>query len=181
MQITLSCTQRLAGRHVPARLSVNRADQTMLHPPPSKHAASVNSQIGIFTITRLWKPINFNSKHFFCRIERDSSVDIATRYWLDGRGSISSRVKRFSLFHNVQTSPGAHPDSYLIPGALSSGVKRPGRDANHSPPSSASVKKDGAILTLPQTSAWRSAYPVFPSVLPSIRFDWFEKSWINFH
>jgi hypothetical protein len=33
------------------------------------------------------------------------------------------------------------PPIYLVPGALSLGVKRPGRKADHSPPSSAEVKE----------------------------------------
>jgi hypothetical protein len=35
-----------------------------------------------------------------------------------------------------------------MPGALSAGVKRPGREAEHSDPISAEVKKNGAILAL---------------------------------
>ncbi|PNF23996.1 hypothetical protein B7P43_G09283, partial [Cryptotermes secundus] len=49
---------------------------------------------------------------------RNSSVGIATTYGLDGRG-VGVRV----------------------PGSLSSEVKRPGREADHSPPTSAEVKK----------------------------------------
>jgi hypothetical protein len=50
--------------------------------------------------------------------------------------------KEFSLLHVVQTGPGAHPTSYQkVPGALSPGVKRSGREAHHSPPTSAEVKK----------------------------------------
>jgi len=41
----------------------------------------------------------------------------------------------FSLHHRVQNGSGAHPASYPM------GVKRPGREADHSPPSSAEVKK----------------------------------------
>jgi hypothetical protein len=42
--------------------------------------------------------------------------------------------------HRVQTGSGAHPDSYPIgTGGLSLGVKRLGREADHSPPFSAEV------------------------------------------
>jgi hypothetical protein len=34
-------------------------------------------------------------------------------------------------------------------GVISSGVKLEGREANHSPPSSAEVKKSGSVLTVP--------------------------------
>jgi hypothetical protein len=39
---------------------------------------------------------------------------IATGYGLDGRGSISSRVRHFSLLHIVQTVSEAHSASYPI-------------------------------------------------------------------
>jgi hypothetical protein len=42
-------------------------------------------------------------------------------------------VSDFSVLHSVQTGAGAHP----APRALSPGLKRPGREADHSPPSSA--------------------------------------------
>jgi hypothetical protein len=75
---------------------------------------------------------------------RDSVVGIATDYGLDDRGvgvrvPIGSRI--FSL-HVVQTGSGAHPASYPMGTRGSSpGVKRPGREADHSPPASAEVKK----------------------------------------
>jgi hypothetical protein len=42
-------------------------------------------------------------------------------------------------------------------GGLSLGVKRPEREADHSPPSSAQVKNDGATPPLPHTFSWRGA------------------------
>jgi hypothetical protein len=67
-----------------------------------------------------------------------------TGYGMDDWGS---RVRfpvgagNFSLHHRVQNGSGAHPASYpMVPGALSLGVKRPGREADHSPPFSAEVK-----------------------------------------
>jgi hypothetical protein len=42
-------------------------------------------------------------------------------------------------------------------GALSPRLKRPGREADHSPPSSAEVKNGGAIPPLPYMSSWHSA------------------------
>jgi hypothetical protein len=44
-------------------------------------------------------------------------------------------------------------------GDTSAGVKRPGREADHSPPSSAEVKNCGAtrIFSFPYTSSWRGA------------------------
>jgi hypothetical protein len=47
----------------------------------------------------------------------------------------------------------AHPASYPMgTGGTSLGVKRPGREAEHSPPPTAEVKK----TTTPHTSPWRS-------------------------
>jgi hypothetical protein len=48
----------------------------------------------------------------------------------------------FSLRHRVQAGSGAHPASYAMGiGALSLGIKRPGREADHSLPSSAEAKE----------------------------------------
>jgi hypothetical protein len=50
-------------------------------------------------------------------------------------------VKNF-LFHVVHTSSGAHPASYPVgTGGFSPGVKQLEREADHSPPTSAEVKK----------------------------------------
>jgi hypothetical protein len=76
---------------------------------------------------------------------RDISVSIALGYGLDDR---SSRVRfptgagNFSLHHRVQNGSGAHPASYPM-GTRGSfpGVKRPRREADHLPPSSAEVKE----------------------------------------
>ena len=45
-------------------------------------------------------------------VGRDSSVGIATRYGLDGRGIESRWGARFSA--SVQTGPGAHLASYIM-------------------------------------------------------------------
>jgi hypothetical protein len=57
------------------------------------------------------------------------------------------------LLHNVQFDFGAHPATYpTVLGALSPGVKRPRREADHSPAPSTEVKDCGAVLPLPNTS-----------------------------
>jgi hypothetical protein len=76
---------------------------------------------------------------------RDSSVGIALGYGLDDR---SSKVRflagagNFSLHHHVQNGSGAHPASYPMStrGSFLE-IERPGREADHSPPSSAEVKE----------------------------------------
>jgi hypothetical protein len=67
------------------------------------------------------------------------------QYGLDDRGSrvrFLARDGNFSLHHRVQTGSGAHPASYPM-GNRSSfpGDKWLGREADHSPPSSAEVKE----------------------------------------
>jgi hypothetical protein len=68
----------------------------------------------------------------------DISVGIALCHGLDDQ---SFRVRfpvgagNFSLYHGVQ------PPIQWVPGALSLGVKRPGLEADHSPPSSAEVSE----------------------------------------
>jgi hypothetical protein len=76
---------------------------------------------------------------------RDSSVGIALGYGLDDRGS---RLRfpvgsgNFSLHYRVQNGSGAHPASYPMGTKGSfSGVKRPKREADHSPPSSVEFKE----------------------------------------
>jgi hypothetical protein len=57
-----------------------------------------------------------------------------------GRSSSPSRVKNF--LHVVDTDPGVHPTSYTMgTGVLSPGVMRQERETDHSPPTSAEVKK----------------------------------------
>jgi hypothetical protein len=60
-------------------------------------------------------------------------------------------VQNVSLLRSVQTGSGAHTASYPMGtgGALSSGVKRPGHEADHSLPSNVEVKNGGAIPPLP--------------------------------
>jgi hypothetical protein len=82
---------------------------------------------------------------FQIRKSRDSSVGIALGYGLDDRGSrfrFPAGAGNFSCNHRVQNGSGAHPTSYPmdIRGSFP-GVKRPGREVDHSPPSSAEVKE----------------------------------------
>jgi hypothetical protein len=67
-------------------------------------------------------------------------------------------VSYFSLLHSVQTDSGAHPASYPFDKeGFSPGVKRQGREADHSSQSSADVKKSGGIPPVPHMSSWQSA------------------------
>jgi hypothetical protein len=86
-------------------------------------------------------------------LSTDSSVGIALGYGLDDRGSrvrFPAGAGNFSLHHSVQNGSGAHPASYPMgTSALSLGVKRAGREADHSPPSSAEVKNAWSYTSTP--------------------------------
>jgi len=66
-------------------------------------------------------------------------VGVTTGYKLDGPGIESQWGARFSA--PAQTGPGAHPASCTMGTGSFPGVKS-GCDADHSPPSSAVVKKE---------------------------------------
>ena len=72
-------------------------------------------------------------------VGRDSSVGIVTGYGLDGPGIESRWEARFSA--TVHTGPGAQPDSCTVGTGSFLGAKRPGRGADHPPPSIAEVKE----------------------------------------
>jgi hypothetical protein len=74
---------------------------------------------------------------------RSSSVGIVSDYGMEDRGSIPGRGRGFfSSSPSVQTGFGAHPASCPMGtgGPFPGGKARPGRDADHSPPSSVEVK-----------------------------------------
>jgi hypothetical protein len=75
---------------------------------------------------------------------RDSVVGIAIGYGLDDRW-VGVRVPVGSTIFSppiVQTGSGAHPASYTMgTGGSFPGIKRPGREVDHSTPTSAEVKK----------------------------------------
>jgi hypothetical protein len=91
---------------------------------------------------------------------RDSSVGIALGYGLDDRGSrvrFPAGAGNFSLHQRVQNGPTQPPIQWVtVPLCL--GIKRPGREADHSPPSSAEVKDWRQLhLHSPNTPPWRGA------------------------
>jgi hypothetical protein len=63
----------------------------------------------------------------------------------------------FETHYIISALSPTQPPIQLVPGPLSPGVKRPGREADHSPPSSAKDKNDGAIPPLLHMSSWHSA------------------------
>jgi hypothetical protein len=88
----------------------------------------------------------------------DSSVGIATGWTIGVLGFDSRRGLGIFLFTTVsRTALGpTQPPIQWVPGALSLGVKRPGRVADHAPPSNAEAKNAWSYTsTLPNTSSWR--------------------------
>jgi hypothetical protein len=80
---------------------------------------------------------------------RESAVDIATGYGLDDRYfgvRVAGGSKIFSTSSRPVLGP-THRPIQLVPGALSPGVKR--READHSPPTSAEVKKMWIYVSTP--------------------------------
>jgi hypothetical protein len=79
-----------------------------------------------------------------CKCEpRSSVIQCLATDWTAGVRS-PTEAEDFSSNICVQTGSGAHPASCTVGtgGSLSGGKARPGRDADHSPPSSAEVKKE---------------------------------------
>jgi hypothetical protein len=77
----------------------------------------------------------------FCNyLSRGSAVGIETAYGLDDRGKgVRAHVgSEFFLLRIVQTGSEAYPASYpVVPGVISPGSKRQGREADHLLPASA--------------------------------------------
>jgi hypothetical protein len=77
-----------------------------------------------------------------CHVVRSTailSLGIFESVYISGWSGVRVRAVagNVSAHHRVQTGSRTHPASY--PEALSVGVKRPGREADHSPPSSAKI------------------------------------------
>jgi hypothetical protein len=78
-----------------------------------------------------------------CQSDTPGVVGITTDYRLDDRG-VAVRVPVRSTIFSTSSRPAlgsTQPPIQWVPGALSPGVKRPGREADHSLPTSAEVKK----------------------------------------
>jgi hypothetical protein len=86
-------------------------------------------------------------------LSHTSSVVIALGYGLDDRDSrvrVPAGAGNFSLNHRVQNGSGpTQPPIQWVPGALSLGLKRPGRESDHSPPFSAEVKNEWSYTSTP--------------------------------
>jgi hypothetical protein len=83
------------------------------------------------------------------QVSRGSSVNIVSDYGLDGVRSLTE-AEDFTSNLCVQTGSGAHPASYTMAtgGSFPGGKARPDREAHHSPPYSAEVKKEQKLQLL---------------------------------
>jgi hypothetical protein len=81
------------------------------------------------------------------------TITLALGYGLDDRGSrirFPAGSGNFSLHHRVQKCSGVHtPSCPMDTRGSFPGLKRPGREADHSPPSSAEVKNAWSYTSTP--------------------------------
>jgi hypothetical protein len=79
---------------------------------------------------------------------QDDAAGIAGRQ--RSRSSCLDNGQEFSVLQVVQSGSGAYTASPPVgTGDFSSGIKRPGREAGHSPPTSAEVKKTFVCTSTP--------------------------------
>jgi hypothetical protein len=92
---------------------------------------------------------------------RDSSVSISLDYWLHDRW-FESRQGLEIFFYTTASRPALRPTQppvKLVPGTLSLGITRPGREADNSPSSNAEVKECMELYHHSlNTPSWRGAH-----------------------
>ena len=87
---------------------------------------------------------------FVCETrDREISIGIATRYWLDGPGIESRWERNFPHPSRPNLGPTQPPIEWVT--SLSPGVKRSGRGVDHSPHLALSLRKSS---TIPLLSIW---------------------------
>jgi hypothetical protein len=97
----------------------------------------------------------FINKFIYLFNSRDSAVGIATGYGLDDQGvgvrvSVGARIFTSPcLSDRLWGPPSLLSIGYRGGGAVSPGVKRPGREADYSPPTSVEVKKTWIYTSAP--------------------------------
>jgi hypothetical protein len=129
-------------------LALTRATTVGLRGNQTSHRSSASyasMPILCALIVNLWCQLSYFRS-------RDSVVGIATGYELDVRG-IGVRVPVGARFFLLATSSGpvlwpTQSPIQWVPGVPSPGLKRPGREADHSPPNSAEVKRDNSTLSV---------------------------------
>jgi hypothetical protein len=89
-------------------------------------------------------------------VARSAHSVITIRLWA-GRLGFGSRLNQEILIHSVLTGSVAHPVSYPMGTASIPEVMRQGREADHSPLSSAEMKNGRGIPPFPHMPSWHSA------------------------
>jgi hypothetical protein len=109
-----------------------------------------------------WQKTSVESSHWHCGDLATwcSLLCLRTSYGLDDQGFESSQGLGIFLFTTVSTPAlgPIQPPIRWVSGTLSLGIKRPGREADHSPLSSAEVKNAWSYTSTPQYAfmAWCS-------------------------
>jgi hypothetical protein len=102
-------------------------------------------------------------------VGRESSVGIATGYGLEGPGSESRWGQDFRHMSRPALGPTQPPVQWVFPG----GKKRPGRDADPSPPSSVVVMNGRSYTSIPPMSRtactepqclYKGAFYLYPDI-----------------
>jgi hypothetical protein len=81
------------------------------------------------------------------------------KQYVAGGSLLLSTVPAYDVFregHGIEVPP-QYCSKRWIPGTLSSGVKRPGHESDHSPPCSSEVKNGRTIPPRRHTASWRGA------------------------
>jgi hypothetical protein len=94
----------------------------------------------------------------FPSMSRDNSISIERSYGLNDRGSIPSMSKKF--VSSPVSKPALEPTQttlQYLSVVVSLGLKRPGREADRIPPSTAEIMNGGVTPPHPHTSPWRRA------------------------
>jgi hypothetical protein len=104
----------------------------------------MQSSFRSFILLKKFKFFCMISDPILCGENRDGAVGTATGYTLED-GGVGVRVPVGARFFSSPCRPDRfwgqpNPPIQWVPSALSAGVKRPGREADHSPPTSAEVK-----------------------------------------
>jgi hypothetical protein len=108
--------------------------------PLSRYCEGMNRKQLLQDVMITW--YRMLSGQYYTRRSRDSAIGMAIGCGLDdGRSGVQVSVG-FSFLRSVQTGYGVYPVSYTMDiGTLSPRIKWQGREADHSPPISAAVKK----------------------------------------
>jgi hypothetical protein len=111
-------------------------------------------QMIFFCMSRHIGEVEISINHFYhCISAGWVGITQSVQRWATGRmdGVRFPQGQAISLLHNVQTGSGAHRTSSGYQGSLP-GVKRSGREGNHSPQSGAKDKIGGPVPPLPYLS-----------------------------